>query len=514
MPLAGRSRNSIVTIPVGGGIVVDEVEHELSEPIGTSGLNVRFRDGYLRKTEGYDAVLTTPVAAALHVATLQTDTENWWVHATATGLYADDGTTQSNITGTAWTGGSGDKFTSCVLGGVLVFNNGADVPQYWGGSGTAGTLTAWDSTWRCRSLRAFKNYLIALNITKSGVNYASMVKWSHAAQPGSLPDSWDETDPTRDAGELDVAETDDEAVDGLALGNTFIVYKERSAYGMQFVPNNDIFRVFRLPGNPGILAPNCVADTPVGHVVLTSGPDVIAHYANEPRPVLKGRWKQWLRDNIDATNYANAFVFSNTPKDEVWVCIPTTGSTYCNRAIVWNYVDDTLTLLAIPNLTHATQGKFQQTSGIIDNADYTFDSASADVFIDAYDVATRVIASSGDSKLILLDEGETADGTSISTSWERVGLSFGDPEAVKLLKGAVLRVDATAGTVLSVQGAYSNDVEGPYSYTSAVTYTVGTSRRADFLCSGRFVGLKITGTTGNAWRIKSIGFEAAPMGVY
>lgn len=509
MALGGRSRTGIITIPIGGGIVADEVEHELSDPICTDGNNVRFRDGYVRKTEGYEAVFTAPSAAAQHIATLQAPGNQYWVHATTSGLFADNGSTRTTITGSALTGSAADKFTSCVLGGVLVINNGADVPQYWGGSGTAAALTAWDSSWRCKALRSFKNYLIALNVTKSGVNYGSMVKWSHAAEPGTLPDSWDETDPTRDAGENDVAETDDDIVDGLPIGNTFVVYKERSAYGMQFVPSNEIFRFFRLPGNPGALAANCVADTPVGHVVLTNGPDVVRHYANEPQSIVTGKWKTWLRDNIDTDNYRKSFVVANTQKSEVWICIPTTGNSYCNKALVWNWEQDTFGLVSLPNVTHAAVGRLQSSSAFIDSVSTNIDSVST--LVDTFDASERMLMS-GSTKLYVMDEGDDADGVALTSTFSRVGLSFGDADAVKLLRGVVPRVDAPAGTVLSIEGAYSDDIEGPYSYTSPVTYIVGTSRRADFRCRGRFVGVRFTSADAGPWRIKSIGYDVVGMG--
>ena len=69
-------------------------------------------------------------------------------------------------------------------------------------------------------------------------------------------------------------------------------------------------RVFRLPGAYGALTQNCVANTPMGHVVLTSGPDVVLHYANEPRSIVQGKWRRWLEANIDSSNYGNSFVFA------------------------------------------------------------------------------------------------------------------------------------------------------------------------------------------------------------
>ena len=510
MPLQGRSRNGIITLPVGGGIVADEVSHELSENVCTDGNNVRFRDGYVRKTEGYASVLTTPVVVPYHIANLQNSGANYWVHVGLTSAYSDNGTTQTNITGTALTGSLTQKITSCVLGGVLIINNQADPPKYWAGSGNLANLTGWTSTHRCKALRSSKNYLIALNVTKGSTNYASMVKWSHAAAPGFIPDSWDETDPTKDAGELDVAETDDEIVDGLALGNTFIIYKQRSCYGMQYLGNNSIFRVFKLPGGFGALGANCVADTPNGHVVLTNGPDVIRHYANEPQSIIQGKWRRWLETNIDPANYGNSFVVANRDKSEVWVCIPTTGNTWPNVALVWNWNDDTWTKIAIPSLTHAHFGTYAPANeSWAANADTW---AADDDPWDSIDVSTRLLASSANTKLYLMDEGDTADGSNFTATFSRVGLSFGDPDTRKLHRGVTLRVDADAGTSLTVEGASSDDIEGPYSYASGVTYTVGTSRKADFMVSGRFVGYRVTSTGAGQWRIKSVGNDIKPMG--
>ena len=511
MPIQGRSRTGIIEIPCGGGIIADDVPHEVSEPIWTDGLNVRFGGGYVRKTEGYAQTLTATASAARHVCCLQS-AANSWVSITDTAVYADNGDGQTNITGTALTGTSASKVTSCVLGGVLVINNQADAPRYWGGTGNTAALPGWTSTHRCKSIRSFLNYLIAINVTKGTTNYGSMVKWSDVADPGAIPDSWDTTDATRDAGETQVAETDDDLVDGFPLGNIFVLYKERSMYAMQYTRNNDIFRVFRLPGNYGMLTQNCAANIPRGHVVLTNGPDVILHYANEPQSIITGKWRNWLRENLDPANYQQSFVVANSPKGEVWICIPTIGASYCNRALVWNYEEDTWSLLELPNVTHGTVG-FLQTGDDTWEADEATWEAD-DAAWDAFDVADRLVMSSGNSKLYVMDDGDTADGTQITATVTRTGLSFGDPEIVKLLRSITPRVDGDAGTVLSIEPATSNDVEGSYTFGAAQTYTVGTTRKAHFMASGRQLGARITSSGAGSWRIKSQGWDVAPMGDY
>ena len=59
----------------------------------------------------------------------------------------------------------------------------------------------------CKSMRAFRSFLIALNITTDGVNFPRVVKWSTEAATQTLPTSWNETLSTVDAGEFELADT-------------------------------------------------------------------------------------------------------------------------------------------------------------------------------------------------------------------------------------------------------------------------------------------------------------------
>ena len=265
-------------------------------------LNVRFVNGRVEQRQGYLEVARGNKIVPLWLAQHSVGATKYIIQACAARVFASDGSgTATEITGTAPTGDEDDKWTGGVLGGILVLTNGVDVPTYWDGN-TANnlvTLTDWTGTERCKALRPFKNYLVALNITKGSTNYPHMVKWSHSADPGALPSSWDETDPAVDAGEQDLADTQDEIVDGLPLGDIFVIYKERSMYGMQFIGAPLIWRFFRLPdNNQGAVARNCVAQTPQGHVVF-SGSDVFLHNGQGVRSLIEGRARQWLIDTID-----------------------------------------------------------------------------------------------------------------------------------------------------------------------------------------------------------------------
>ena len=506
----------ISTVPtVGGGIIADELPQELPDGAWSDGNNVRFRDGYAQRITGHVPSLTTPAAAAYHVANYPIAAANWWIHATLTNTYAHNGTTQSTITGVGQTGTASDRFTSCVLGGVYAQNNQVDVPKYWGGTSSMVNLTGWNSGWRCKSLRAFKVYFLALNVTKSGTNYGSMVKWSHAADPGTIPSSWDETDPTLDAGEQDLAETPDSIVDGLPLGDSFVIYKQRSMYAVQFIGGNDIFRFSRLPGDHGMLAQNCAANTPLGHVVLTAS-DVVVHNGTEPQSLLTKRMRRWLFNQIDGSNFGLSFLTANHAQNEVWICFPTSGASSCNRALIWNYVDNTFAVRDLPNATAGAFGPLSVNASNRWNDDtesWNEDTTTWDQS-DISQADKRVLLASTAPGLYLVDQSNRFAGTTYTSSLERLGMSFGTASTVKTLRAVFPRIDAPSGTSVTIQAGASMDAETGYVWSPPVTYTVGSTYRVDTFATGRFIGLRVSSSSSGSWRIKSMDFDFVQRGTY
>lgn len=506
----------MATATSGLGLILDEQPHELPDGAFSGGLNVRFTDGYAARISGHTSVLNAPSAAAYHVANYPTATVNYWVHSTLAGAFADDGTTKTDITGTALSGAAGDMFTSCVLGGVYIQNNQVQVPMFWGGDTALNlaTVTGWDAAWRCKSLRAFKVYLLALNVTKGASNYPSMVKWSHAAEPGTLPTSWNEADATLDAGEQDLAETPDKVVDGLALGDTFCVYKERSAYGMQLTGDNSIFRFFRLPGDYGMLAPNCAVQIPAGHVVLGAS-DVVVHSGGEPTSILKGKMRRWLFRRIDGTNYGRSFLVANHARSEVWICYPATGESACTEALVWNYAENVFGIRELPSVTAGAFGPLATSASGTWAADTETwaDDTTTWGQSDISEADRRVILSSTASKLYLMDQSSKFDGAAYTSRIERTGMAFGDPSTTKLCKAVYPRIDAPTGTVVYIQVGGCQDTEQSPVYSTAVAYTVGSSYRVDTFATGRFLAYRVYSDAAS-WRVKSMDFDVVPMGRY
>lgn len=497
------------------GVVNDAAQNDAPLNGWTIANNIRFRDGYAERIGGEQQIFTTTSVVPYFIAPFQTTTTSYWIHAGLTSVYADDGTTRTNITGTALTGTAGDRFTGGVLNGVFVLNNGVDVPQYWGGTSTLAALPGWDATWRAVSVRPFKNFLVALGITKGSTKYPHMVKVSSAASTGAVPSSWDATNPALDTLERDLSETTDVLVDALPMGDLLIIYKERSMYSMQFIGGNTKFKTQRLPGNVGMLARGCAAITPVGHVVLTSD-DVVLHAGQGAKSIINGRMRRWLFSQIDATNYKRCFLTTNERRNEVLVCFPTQGQQYCTKALTWNWVDDTIGVRDLGSVTHGASGKLP--ASVIDGS-WAADTAPWNTDFTAWtedglsSAESRLVLAQT-TKLMLVDSGSGFGGANIPATLVRSGLDFGDGATVKLCRGIRPRIDAAAGTVITVEIGASMDPLSPPSYGPPVPFRVGIDVKADGFASGRYLAVRYSTNSLAPWRIARDAFDVTPMGAY
>lgn len=511
----------IVTIPALGqyGLVADQPAQELPINAVSSSNNVRYRDGIASRFDGHASIFSTPSVTPYWIGSFGTSTKRYWIHAGLAAVYSDDGTTRANITGTALTGAIDDRWTSGVLSGILIMNNGVDVPQYWAGTGTLAAVTGWDAAWTAKSVRTFKNYVVYLAPTKSGTAYPHTVGWSCAADPGALPATFDTSDATKDAGDVPLGETPDLLVDQLVLGEVNIIYKEASMYSMQYVGGDSVFAFKRLPGNFGMLARGCGAVTPKGHVVLANGDLVLVDGVSAPQSLLTSRYKRTLfSTQIDTSVYKRCFVVANPTKNEVLVCYPSFGSTTCNKALVWNWEDNTLASRDLPNVTYAAAGLLDYTVADtwLADPDNWIDDATLWGQNDYTPADARLMFASSAPAIYLADKGTKFGATAISWMIERTGLAFDDPDTVKTIKSLTPRAQAAAGTQFYVQLGGSLDAEKSPDWGEPILYTVGgmINGKAHGFATGKFLAYRLYGTQAQPVAFKSIDLDIEGRGKF
>ena len=270
----------------------------------------------------------------------------------------------SDVTPAGTLGVSTEQFTTCQLGGVTYFNREIDVPVYRGdpSTGAFAPIPAWDSTWRTASLRSFKDFLIALNVSKGPTEYPVMVKWSDAAQAGVPPSNWDSTILSSLAGENILNDCRDELIDGVSLGDTFIIYGKTQTFRMDFIGAPFVFRFQKIFDDFGAMSKNCAVEVDGKHYVFTNK-DILVHDGFNKQSIISSRNYDKVFKNIDFDNKDRCFVYHDWVKREIGfaypsiqddAAVPLDQSNGCNMAAVFNYEFNTWTFVDLPSVVGAT----------------------------------------------------------------------------------------------------------------------------------------------------------------
>lgn len=514
---------TIVRVPAAGavGVIKDMSAHELPNNAWTDAQNIRFLDGMAYQFYGHGEVYNSPSVVPQHVLPCMIGAARYWIYTSAAKTFCvtitGGSAVHTDITHLTPRTGVVNQWTSASLSGIPVLNTGdtITVPMTWdlNTSHKFVDLANWPANTYCKSLRAFKNYLIALNVTKSGSNYPAMVKWSHPADPGAVPVTWDITDPTKDAGENDLAEGFSPIVDGLTLRDSFMIYTESSIWRMDYVGGVFVFRFSKVLGTSGAMNRNCIVESDVMHVVLT-GSDVIVHDGQTASSVLDKATRRYLFQNIETSAADKCFVFKNPFFNEIFVCYPSIGSSACDKAMVWNFKDRTVSFRSFPNVNHASFGAVD--SGL--TGTWSQDSApwGSDLSLwggpDFVPSTARVMMASADTKLFLMDASSSFDGAIPSAYLERRGLSLGEPEQRKLVRSIRLRISGNAGDTVIVKVGSSDDPYLDPVYGPEMTHTIGQTVSDDCMVSGRYLSVWIGTGTAYQWRLDSFDLDVVPQG--
>lgn len=415
--------------------------------------------------------------------------------------------------------GTPNAWTSTILGGIPIFNAGnkIDPPQQWdlNAKDRMTMLQNWPTGMFCKSLRSFGVFLVALGLTKKGQEYPFMVKWSSATVPGAVPSTWDETDATSEAGEVDLAQGYDQIVDGLQLNNVFMIYKESSIHRMTYVGGQNVFSFEKVLGTSGALNRNCIAELDGYHVVLSNS-DVIVHDGQTATSVLDKETRRYLFQNIDVDNGYKSFVYKNPFFNEVAICYPSIGATSCDSAMVWNYVDKTVSFRDLPNLNHAEYGPVD--SGL--QGSWDSDSAPWDSDLTAWNGPdfvpsnAHVIMASDSTKLYMLDASSSFDGVIPNAYLERRGLSFGTAQSIKTVRGIRPRITGNVGETVNIQIGGSNDPYADPVYGPVMAHVIGQTVDDQCFVSGRYIAVKLATGTAFQWRLDSYDLDVSERGMY
>ena len=479
------------------GIVKDIPSYQLPQNAWSDGNNVRTLDNAIKKVDGYQEIISSCPIVPYFVFPLESGANYFWIAAGLASVYVHDGSSWTDITRTSggYSATAVKNWTACVVGGVLILDNGVDDPQEWpltSGAASASTklqdLSNWPASTECEVMRTFKTFLIALDLTKSSVNYSRLVKWSHEAATQATPSSWDEADGTKSSGEYELSQTPGRIIDGIAVGDNFFILKDDSCYLMSYVGTPFIFAFDIISPTIGGLSKNCAAEYE-GGVFFMGNSDLYTTDGRTVKPLLSNRLRRYLTDNLSGTNFNRSVVVPDYTRKEMMACFPTTSSTYCDKAIIWNWSTNTFTLRDLPDISHAAYGVKAIAS------DYDSNLLNV-VFVDP-----------GNQKIYRDNRGNTKDGTNMTSFISREGYTMNaegvnDSHAIKQLRAIYPKLSCT-GSVNFYVGS-TMDADDTISWGSAVTFNPDSQSKVSCRTTGRYIGIKVESDGDVDWKLHGL----------
>jgi len=559
------------------GITKDISPYESPDDQWTDGNNVQFHWGKTHKPHGHKQALGDLSAEPYWLLPFTTPNDSFWIYPSLTKIYKTDGASDTNITKVftsgvcsitehdnkadcegatpiagEWTDDSysataAGGWNGGVLGGVAILNNGIDVPQMYGSSlSECVDLTDWNSDWSASIVRPFKQFLVALDMKEGSNRYPFRVRWSHPAESGTVPSTWDASDAARDAGYVDLSQTNGFLVDCLPLKDTNIIYKEDSVWGMAYEGGQSIFRFFEIFNDTGILGNRCVKAFDDKHFVVTSN-DVYVHNGHTKESVIDNKMRVELFKSIHPEHYSKTFVAPNYRTDEMWICF-VSGSNdtdaFADKAFVWNWRRNSWSIIDLPHVSHIGWGIIDSASGVNtwvegvcsitehDNKadcvgatptagvwteeEGTWDNDAATWDFRGYNPSlTSMLMSSPDtttpanSKLYEAEKTNKFDGTVFKSWVEKTGMNLGFP-GMKSIKKIVPTITGT-GTVdfylgTEIKAGAGIAWKGPYKFIP------GTHSEIPVRATGSFISIKIETTDDKTWALDKLEIHWTPSG--
>lgn len=517
------------------GVIRDVEDYLLPPNAWTDSRNVRLHDGRIERMGGSKAVLDPPsVAPYWLLHTSNAAKQSHWLYAGLTKVYTFTSGAHTDISravGGPYAATADGLWNGGLLPGIPVINNSVDAPQMWNPVSAAtplAILTNWPATDRCAIIRAFKNYLFALDMTVGGTRFPHRLKISHPADPGSVPSSWDETDPTKDVISRDIGDEESYGlVDAVRLGSLMMLYKDRSTHYAQFIGGTQKWKTDVLFDQSGLLADHCCVAFAQGRQhFLHTGDDVIVHNGQERQSVLEKRDRRWLLSNMDTTNYGRSFCVHYAEQGECWFCFPGAGATWPNLALVYNFLDgdvtfrelDAASFIAPGQIPLETSDPWDSDAGSWDSDTTPWDELAHQPFV------RRLLQAKPDAtKLFHLEATSQFNGVDINAYVERTGLDLigmtpagevvRDQRSLRIIRGIWLNA---TGQPIQVQVAIQAEIGGSIAWQAPQTFTPGVDEKVEFDegLNTRLFGVRFSMPVAGSCSIQSYRVDVEPTGQF
>jgi len=515
------------TLPVrnlgGVGVITDVEPYDLPFNGFSAANNVRFDENKIKRSVVFRTVheplALNPRGVFGIVPPSGFDTvlyvdEGWHIREYANGSI-------NNVQGTVASGGSDPRqFTFSTLGDVVYINRKDRIPAFRLPSQTLfSSLTNWDATWRCSSLRKYNDQLIALNMTEGANNFPQRVRFSDIALANSVPATWSATSTTASSGFVDLVQLENEIIDGLELGTKFMIYTSSEVLSMEFVGGTFLFNFRKLFSDDGLINQNCTVEVEGKHFCFGNN-DIYIHDGNTKQSIADEKVKQFIFQGLNISKADRCFVQHNKVLNEIYFCyvsgdalVSFPNTDRCNRAAVYNYKNGSFSFIDLPNVSSGSTANLNTVTTYAD-ATETYEQIGSTFFDqeDSFNRHTIMVGSSDTAngitsdKIYALDLADRLSTVALSIDTEatrppfierqkldldQANLSLDGYKVVTRLLPQISTDNLDNTNITFTFGASDIPSANPV-YGNETTFNIATDYKLDTRIAGRYLSYKVT----------------------
>lgn len=498
------------------GFISDTPAHEVGPDFFTLMTNVINRGGFAQRLPGSRSIYDTALGVAapgqlMHAINAESGGTNYWL------VFEDDGTawyiegTNATQMDNSLLAAVGDPVlhSSTRLNGVPVYSNGSDEPVFWAGPGNLATLTDWTATETCQFITAFKFHLFALDISGPGGTFPNLLRWSKAAEPGTIPDEWTPS-ASNDAGDVELSDSPGNLLCAYPMRDSLLIYKRSATYQARYVGGDNVFNFSKVQSTSGALTRRSVCDVNGQHLIVSDG-DIVMSDGNSRRSLGEARVKDWLFNQLDQDNYPNLFCAYNRAQHEVLIGFPTAGAEFCNSALVYNVDLDSFGVRDLADVVHAPVGFVNDTTASNTWADRTENWADA---VGAW--GSSSVSTARDSMVLIhtdeMHQQDVNDAETMTAYLGKYSMDFGDSARVKFLKRIHVQARANYGT-LFVRAGSQMEPNDAITWSSEVTIT-DPEQVVNVFAQGRYISVEVRSAGSDVWKLTGLDLEVEQRGYF
>lgn len=297
--------------------------------------NMRLYRNYLKKREGKSAFGETEISGGQIMHLCQYELESLVVRAirfskTRAQKYNATTGVWDDITGTPFTGGDSDFFSTCVAENKLIIANYIDATRTYNDSGNTANLAAVDGEVPKAKFIEYNEagYLIAAFVNVAGVSYPTKVMWSDIGNiakwgSGNYGASLLRHNPT--------------PIRGLRNLNEYTVaYKKDGIYLGRPVDTTDIIKWDLVHTGVGLLASRALVDHRGKHYFMGLD-DFYSFTGDRPESIADQTIQRECFSRIDEDKSDRNFALVMTEYDEVWFFVVVSGNSWPTEIWKYNY---------------------------------------------------------------------------------------------------------------------------------------------------------------------------------